>query len=75
MDEVKEYGNGEIVVVWQPAKCTHSAKCVLGLPSVFNTKARPWVNMAAAETERIKRQVERCPSGALTWRPAADQPE
>ncbi|MBK7343709.1 MAG: (4Fe-4S)-binding protein [Saprospiraceae bacterium] len=43
----KEYSNGEVTVVWQPDLCIHSGKCVIGLPGVFNTKAKPWVNIRA----------------------------
>lgn len=63
----RNYSNGEITVHWVPEKCVHAAKCVTGLPSVFNIKARPWVNMQGATTEEIKRVVEACPNGALTW--------
>ncbi len=64
----KEYSNGEVVVIWQPDKCIHSAKCFIGLPQVFDPKARPWVNAAGAGTEEIIRQVRICPSGALSYR-------
>ena len=60
------YSKDGITVVWKPAVCIHSARCVLGLGSVFNPKARPWVNMEAAPAERIAGQVRQCPSGALS---------
>lgn len=63
----RNYTNGEITVYWRPDKCTHAARCIIGLPSVFNIKARPWVNMNGATTQEIIRVVETCPSGALTW--------
>jgi len=34
---------------------------------VFQPKSRPWVNMDAADNEKIKAQVDQCPSRALTW--------
>jgi uncharacterized Fe-S cluster protein YjdI len=64
---VKSYTNGEITVVWQPDLCTHSAICIKGLRQVFNPRRRPWVNMAAADTRTIMDQVDRCPSGALSY--------
>jgi putative redox protein len=68
MDEPTiRYTNGEITVLWKPKRCIHSGTCVRGLPRVFNVAARPWVNMLGATTEEIRAQVERCPSGALTW--------
>jgi uncharacterized Fe-S cluster protein YjdI len=64
----REYSNDGVTVVWQPALCIHSAKCVLGLGSVFNPQKRPWINMDAAPAERIADQVKKCPSGALSLR-------
>ncbi|GHB56206.1 (4Fe-4S)-binding protein [Persicitalea jodogahamensis] len=64
----KNYGNGEVTVVWQPHKCIHSAICFRGLPSVFDPQKRPWVNIQGADTDTIINQVEKCPSGALSYR-------
>ena len=66
-EQIKEYTNAKITVVWKRGICIHSENCWRGLVSVFNPKNRPWVNMEGATTEEIIRQVEKCPSGALTW--------
>jgi uncharacterized Fe-S cluster protein YjdI len=66
-DTTKEYSNGEVTIVWKPEVCIHSAFCVNGLPGVFNNKARPWINAQGANTDEIKAQVSKCPSGALTY--------
>ena len=71
----KEYSNGEVTVVWQPDLCIHSGKCVIGLPGVFNTKAKPCVNIQGADTASIIAQVKTCPSGALTTYLNTVQPE
>jgi uncharacterized Fe-S cluster protein YjdI len=63
----KGYTNGEITVLWKPGVCIHSGKCVQGLGGVFDVSARPWINMQGAKTERIIKQVEQCPSGALSY--------
>lgn len=65
MSTTKEYTNGEVTIVWKPDVCIHSAKCVKGLPGVFNTSNRPWINAEGATTEAIIEQVKKCPSGAL----------
>jgi uncharacterized Fe-S cluster protein YjdI len=62
----KTYTNGEITVIWKPGVCIHSAKCVQGLGEVFNVNARPWINMEGSESDRIIKQVDQCPSGALS---------
>lgn len=69
MEEViKEYENDDLIVVWKPNTCIHSEKCFHGLPSVFNPKNRPWVSIDGAEPLTIKKQVDTCPSGALSYR-------
>lgn len=65
-EERHEYTNGEVTVVWKPKVCIHSGNCVRGLPSVFDVKARPWINALGASTDEIVRQVAQCPSGALS---------
>jgi uncharacterized Fe-S cluster protein YjdI len=66
-DIIKKYSNGEVTVIWQPAKCIHSTICFNGLPEVFDPQKRPWVNIEGATTKQIIDQVKECPSGALTY--------
>lgn len=66
-DLTKKYPNNDITVVWKPKLCIHSANCWKGLGSVFNPKQRPWVRMEGGTTEQIIAQVDRCPSGALSY--------
>lgn len=61
------YRNDEITVVWKPDTCIHSTLCWKGLTDVFNPKAKPWVKMDGATTEKIIEQVRKCPSGALSY--------
>ncbi len=66
----KKYTNDDITIVWKPAKCIHSTICwkqATGLPLVFNPKERPWITMANGESASIAAQVEKCPSGALSF--------
>jgi uncharacterized Fe-S cluster protein YjdI len=65
---VHEYSKDGVTVVWKPGVCIHSARCVLGLGSVFNPQARPWINVDAASADRIIEQVKKFPSGALSYR-------
>jgi uncharacterized Fe-S cluster protein YjdI len=68
----KEYSNGEITIVWQPSKCAHSGNCVKHLSSVFQPKSQPWIKMENATTAEITATVAKCPSGALSIKPATD---
>jgi putative redox protein len=60
------YTNGDVTVVWKPELCKHSARCVNGLPEVFDVNAKPWVNMQGADSETILDRTNKCPTGALT---------
>lgn len=70
----RRYSNGEIVVVWEPDLCIHSANCIRGLPHVFNPRVRPWVKIDAASTEDLITTVMTCPSGALTFERVETEP-
>lgn len=63
----KQYSNGEITVVWKPDVCIHSAICFKGLPRVFNPNNRPWVTIEGSNSEAIMQQIDKCPSGALSY--------
>lgn len=65
-NEIKEYTNGEVTIVWQASKCKHAAKCVSNLPQVFKPKEKPWIHAENASSEEIVTTVQKCPSGALT---------
>lgn len=67
MDVKRDYANTNIAVHWNSAKCTHSGNCVRGLPQVFDLKKHPWINVDAVDWETLAAQVDKCPSGALTW--------
>jgi uncharacterized Fe-S cluster protein YjdI len=65
----KHYSNGEVSVVWKPKLCIHAGECFLGLPEVFDPNRVPWINPMAATTDELKKQVAKCPSGALSIGP------
>lgn len=67
-ETIREYSNGEVTILWDQKKCQHSANCVRGLPTVFNSKAKPWINAHGASSKEIIDQVGKCPSGALSMK-------
>lgn len=73
MEAKLEYTNGEVTIVWQPRLCKHTGICARGLPAVFQPKDRPWIKMFAADTAALIAQVEKCPSGALSFYMNADK--
>lgn len=68
MDEKRVYYKSEkISVSFAPSVCIHAAECVKGLPNVFDTSKKPWVNVAGANPEEIIEVIDMCPSGALKY--------
>lgn len=65
---IKEYSNGELTIVWEPKKCIHAGVCVRTLPQVYNPKEKPWIKIENASTDQLKSQIEKCPSGALSYK-------
>ena len=63
----KEYSNDEITIVWKPEKCIHSGICIKTLPEVYDPKAKPWITPERATTEELISQIDKCPSGALSY--------
>lgn len=64
---VKRYKKDEMSIVWEPGKCIHSAVCVKMLPGVYDPNAKPWIQPENASIEDLKKQIDKCPSGALTY--------
>lgn len=65
--EVRAYTNDHIKVTFAKDLCTHSANCVKGLPEVFDTSKRPWVNVDGAPVDTVVKAIKNCPSGALQY--------
>ena len=66
-EKTVKYSNDEITVDWKPGYCQHSTRCWKQLLQVFDPREKKWVNVDGASAERIKQQVEQCPSGALIF--------
>lgn len=65
---MKEYSTDEITVFWEPSKCIHARECVKGLPQVFDRSKKPWINIKGASAGEIMRVIDKCPSGALSYK-------
>lgn len=68
MKKVIEYKTDDLTIFWKPDLCTHSGVCVRTLPQVYNPRERPWVKPQFATTEELIKQIEACPSGALSYK-------
>jgi len=67
MEKKVKYANDEVAVIWKPELCKHSGRCVSGLPKVFDVNAKPWINVDGATSQKIAEQVNKCPTGALSY--------
>lgn len=64
---IKRYSNGEITIIWRPRLCVHSGVCVKTLPRVYDVSRHPWITPENATTGELIAQIDRCPSGALSY--------
>ncbi|MBE6080215.1 MAG: (4Fe-4S)-binding protein [Veillonella sp.] len=64
---VKNYETDGLVIHWNADLCEHAAKCVKGAPAVFDVSRRPWIMPENGTDEEIKKVIDQCPSGALTY--------
>jgi CDGSH-type Zn-finger protein/uncharacterized Fe-S cluster protein YjdI len=65
--KIHRYEGDGIVVTYDPRRCIHAEECVHGLPAVFDSKRKPWVDPRAAKADAVARVIERCPTGALRY--------
>ncbi|MGH9918562.1 MAG: (4Fe-4S)-binding protein [Nitrososphaerales archaeon] len=65
----KSYIGKNVTVSFDPEVCEHSGNCVGGLPGVFDTERKPWIEPDSASADEVVAQVRRCPSGALRIEP------
>jgi uncharacterized Fe-S cluster protein YjdI len=64
---IKEYSNGDFTIVWKPAMCIHAKICAKTLPQVYNPNIRPWIKAENASVDELRVQINKCPSGALSF--------
>lgn len=62
-----EYNNDKIMVSYDDEVCIHAGNCVRSLPSVFDVKRKPWIDVDGAGIDDIVATVQACPSGALQY--------
>ncbi len=65
--EPKRYPSPGIDVTYDVQRCIHAAECVRGLPQVFDTTRRPWIQPEQASPDQVAAVIERCPTGALQY--------
>jgi CDGSH-type Zn-finger protein/uncharacterized Fe-S cluster protein YjdI len=66
-EDVHRYHGTNVEVSFDSERCIHARECVEGLPAVFDTGRRPWVDPDGADAEELAAVIERCPTGALRY--------
>ena len=70
---LKIYQGEDLNVSFNAKLCSHGGACIKNLPSVFNLKASPWINLEDCDTSQVITVVNQCPSGALSYQEATDK--
>lgn len=63
----KVYTKDNLRIIWRPDLCQHAGICVRTLPKVYRPQDKPWINPEHAAVEELMAQIDRCPSGALSY--------
>lgn len=72
---VKSYEYEGFRVEFDLDRCVHAAECLRGLPQVFDTERRPWIDPSQAPASAIAEVIRRCPSGALQYAFSGEEPD
>ncbi len=64
---MKPIETADLTIHFDGKTCIHARRCVLGLPGVFNSEARPWIQPGDTPVDEIVKVIEACPSGALSY--------
>lgn len=63
----RAYTSPDITVYYDAKRCIHFAACVRGLPQVFDTSQKPWIQPSHASAAQVAEVVRHCPTGALHY--------
>lgn len=63
----KAYTSPDITVFYDAKLCIHAAECVRGLPAVFDSNIKPWIDPTQGTADEIAKVIHKCPSGALRY--------
>ncbi|WP_295427463.1 CDGSH iron-sulfur domain-containing protein [uncultured Thiodictyon sp.] len=73
--QVVEYPGAEIDVQWDGRLCIHIGECGTAAGELFVGGREPWCVPDGCSKAEVREIIERCPSGALTYRDKDGGPE
>jgi CDGSH-type Zn-finger protein len=66
-DRKDTYIGKDITIHDNRGLCAHAGICTENLASVFRMGTEPWIDPDQASVEQIKKVIDKCPSGALSF--------
>ena len=63
-----EFSGGQADVRWDQRLCIHMNECNKATGDLFDGARKPWCQPGLASVGEVKDVIERCPSGALSYR-------
>jgi CDGSH-type Zn-finger protein len=66
-DKIRDFKGKDIIIHDNRGVCSHDQSCLKEQPDVFESGGVPWIKPDAANAEDIKKTIEKCPSGALSY--------
>jgi CDGSH-type Zn-finger protein len=67
-DKVIEYKGQLITVLDNSGVCSSDSACSDDCPGVFKPGQKPWIHPDGADVKKIVETIEKCPSGALSYK-------
>ncbi len=67
-DKTKDYLGKDVTIIDNRGVCSHDGACVNNLREVFDAMKRPWIMPNNSSVKDVVDTVEKCPSGALSYR-------
>ncbi len=64
-DTLITYEGAEISITYNPRLCSHAAECARIAGHIFDSTAKPWVQLDNGTVDEVKAVVAACPSGAF----------
>lgn len=64
-DRLITYEGAEISVTYNPRLCSHAAECGKRAGHIFDSTAKPWVQLDNGTVDEVRAVVAACPSGAF----------
>lgn len=66
-NKTDNYVGKDITIHDNRGVCSHAGHCTDNSPKVFRSNSSPWIDPDGEETEKTKKTIKMCPSGALSY--------